>query len=111
MTARYWHFGALVLIFAMQSMWMFMHQGMSLVTFDEKRVKGQFIHQLALHHASNEVVKSANVHFNQVLQVALKTYARQHHVVIMAREEVLAGGVDVTDLIIPLVSRAMRGVS
>lgn len=90
MNVRYWNI-AFVLILVMQSFWILMHQREFLVTFDKKRVTGQFIHQLALHHASNEVVKASNLHFNHALQDALKTYARQHHVVIMAREEVIHG--------------------
>lgn len=96
---------------ALESIWMFRLSSSSLVTFDAKRIRGQFIHQLAMHHASDEVVQTSNAHFNQALQRALDMYAKRYHVVILPREEVLSGGKDVTDAIIPEVSSLMRGAS
>lgn len=109
MNARLWCMGVLMLIVVIESIWIFRLSSTSMVTFDVKRIRGQFIHQLAMHHASDEVVQTSNVHFNQALQRALDRYAKNHHVVILPREEVLSGGKDVTDAIIPEVSSLMRG--
>ena len=82
-----------------------------IVTFDMKRVRGQFIHQLARHHATDEMVKTSSANFNRTLQGVLDAYATSHHVVILEQTTRLAGGEDATDALIPLIARAMRGHS
>ena len=83
----------------------------NVVTLDLNHIKGQFIHQLALHHASNENVKSSIETFNRKLKGVLDAYAKNHHVVIFDSVHVLSSGRDITDSIIPLLAKAMRGAS
>lgn len=83
----------------------------SVATFDLQRVKGQFIHQLALHHADQHAVTSSSALFKQKLQHVLDDYAREKRVVILDGGQVLSSGKDVTDAIIPRLARAMRGPS
>jgi len=85
--------------------------GSSIVTFDLVHVKGQFIRQLAIRHASDVDVKTSSVHFNRVLQTVLEAYSHKNHVVILERQQVLSGGQDVTDSLLPLIAKAMRGTA
>ena len=80
-----------------------------IVTFDMKRVRGQFIHQLARHHATDAMVTASSAHLSQTLQGVLDAYAASHQVVILEQTTRLAGGEDATDALIPLIARAMRG--
>ncbi len=83
----------------------------NVVTIDLNHIKGQFIHQLALHHASNESVKRSSEAFNRKLKDVLDAYAQSHHVVIFDSAHVLSSGQDITTSIIPLLAAAMRGKS
>ncbi len=83
----------------------------NLVTVDLNHIKGQFIHQLAIHHASNENVKKASETFNRHLKNVLDAYAKSHHVVILDSAHVLSSDRDVTDSIISLLAKAMRAPS
>ena len=87
----------------------FMRPEPSVVTFDYQRVRGQFIQQLALHQVSDADVKSKNIRFKQSIQSVQTAYAQQHHVMILSHAQVLAGGKDVTELLMPLIATAMRG--
>ncbi len=88
-----------------------MKSGTSVATFDVQRVRGQFIHQLALHKASQELVNTSSVSFKRKLQDVLDAYAHEKRVVILDGKHVLSSGKDVTEDIIPRLSRAMRGQS
>lgn len=81
------------------------------VTIDLNHIKGQFIHQLALHDASNENVKKSSETFNRNLKDVLDAYAKNHHVVILDSVHVLSSGRDITASIVPLLASAMRGSS
>lgn len=83
----------------------------SVVTFELQRVKGQFIHQLALHHANQQAVTTSSASFKQKLQHVLDDYAREKGVVILDGKQVLSSGKDITEEIIPRLARAMRGPS
>ena len=85
--------------------------GTGVATFDMQRVKGQFIHQLALHNASRDVVNTSSTAFKQKLQQVLDTYAREKQIVILNSQQVLSSGKDVTEDIIPRLANAMRGSS
>lgn len=78
------------------------------VRCDVTHIKGQFIHQLALHNVPNETVKSANISFQRALKDTLERYARTHHVVILSSDKVLAGGHDITETIMLQLAKAMR---
>ena len=82
----------------------------ALVTCDVQRMKGQLIHQLALHHATPALVQASKAAFQQKLKGVLEAFGAREHVVIVSREAVLAGGRDVTDAIIHDLAVAMRGV-
>ena len=81
----------------------------AVVTFDFKRVRGQFIRQLAEHQINNKDVRAKSQLFHQKIQGVLETYAKQKHVMILERQQVLAGGKDITDALIPLIATSMRG--
>ncbi len=83
----------------------------NVVTINLNHIKGQFIHQLALHHASNESVKRSSEAFNRKLKGVLDAYAKSHHAVIFDSAHVLSSGRDITDSIVPLLATAMRGTS
>lgn len=83
----------------------------NVVTIDLNHIKGQFIHQLALHHASNESVKRSGEAFNRKLKGVLDAYAKSHHVIILDSIHVLSSGRDITESIVPLLAAAMRGES
>lgn len=83
----------------------------NVVTIDLNHIKGQFIHQLALHHASNENVKRSSETFNRKLKGVLDAYAKSHHVVILDSVHVLSSGRDITASVVPLLATAMRGAS
>lgn len=83
----------------------------SVATFDMQRVQGQFIHQLALHQASREVVNTSSASFKRKLQQVLDSYAHEKEVVILDGRQVLSSGRDVTDSIIKRLAAAMRGQS
>ncbi len=83
----------------------------NVATIDLNHIKGQFIHQLALHHASNESVKRSSETFNHKLNGVLDAYAKSHHVVIFDSAHVLSSNRDITTSIIPLLANAMRGQS
>lgn len=83
----------------------------NVVTIDLNHIKGQFIHQLALHHASNENVKRSSETFNRNLKGVLDAYATSHQVVILDNVHVLSSGRDITASIVPLLAAAMRGTS
>ena len=80
-------------------------------TFDLQRVQGQFIHQLALHKASRELVNTSSASFKRKLQQVLDVYAREKQVAILDLKQVLASNKDVTEAIIPRLARAMRDPS
>lgn len=83
----------------------------NVVTIDLNHIKGQFIHQLALHHASNESVKKSSETFNRKLKGVLDVYAKSHHVIILDSVHVLSSSRDITESIVPLLAAAMRGAS
>lgn len=85
--------------------------GTGVATFDAQRVRGQFIHQLALHKASQKLVNTSSVSFKRKLQEVLDAYAHEKRVVILDGKQVLSSGKDVTEEIIPRLARAMRGQS
>lgn len=82
-----------------------------IATFDLQRVQGQFIHQLALHNASRELVNTSSASFKRKLQQVLDIYAREKKVVILDLKQVLTSNKDVTEAIIPRLARAMRDQS
>ena len=81
----------------------------NVVTIDLNHIKGQFIHQLALHHTSNANVKRSSETFNRNIKDVLDAYAKNHHVVILDSVHVLSSGRDITASIVPLLASAMRG--
>ena len=83
----------------------------SVVTFDMRRVKGQFIHQLALHNASQNLVHTSSASFKRKLQAVLDAYAHERQTIILDSSFVLSSGQDVTDVITPRLVSAMRGQS
>ena len=83
----------------------------NVVTINLDHIKGQFIHQLALHHTSNENVKRSSETFNRNLKDVLDAYTKNHHVVILDSVHVLSSGRDITTSIIPLLATAIRGSS
>ena len=71
----------------------------AIVSFDQLKVRGQLIRQLAEHHASNEQVTLISTAFKRRLNQVLIDYAAMHHVVIVDNKLILAGSTDITDAI------------
>lgn len=104
-------FGCLVSTLLIGTIFYLVKPEMRVATFDMQRVKGQFIHQLALHNASREVVNTSSTAFKQKLQQVLDVYAREKRLVILDVQQVLSSGKDITDELIPRLAHAMRGQS
>lgn len=80
----------------------------ALVTFDKARVLGLFVRQLSARTLSDEHIAQTTNHFNDALQHSINAYAARHHVVIMQRSNVMAGGRDITDDIVQMLSQHMQ---
>ena len=78
------------------------------VVFDARALKGDFIRQLALHHANSEQVKRAYLAFNKGLDEVLKGYAASHRAIILDKKSVISGGDDITPVIKDGLSHRMR---
>lgn len=109
MSRFYWSFGGGVIMLMFCVTVFLLKPAPSVVTFDFTRTKGQFIHQLALKKASNELVLKASNTFNRQLKIVLEGYAKTHRVVILDNAQVISTGRDITDSIVPLLATAMRG--
>lgn len=79
--------------------------------FDKEAFQGQFIRQLAELKATESQVEQSTRRFNEVLNKILIDYAVQKKAVILKKNEVLAGGIDITDEVRMKLSRAMRNKS
>lgn len=89
---------------------MVLHAKTTVVSFDKRKVQGQLIRQLAEHHASKAQVSKASLKFKTVLQKTLALYSKANHALIVDRQFVLVGGVDVTDAVAKQLAQAMREV-
>lgn len=88
-----------------------MSSSQTMVSVDMTHIRGQFIAQLARHNASPQMVTTASIRFNRMLDRVLKEYATRMHVVIFDRQFVLLGAQDATDDIMLLLAAAMGGAS
>lgn len=79
--------------------------------FDKEAVQGQFIRQLAEVKATESQIEQSTRRFNVVLNKVLVDTAQQKKVIILRRNDVLAGGIDITDEVRIKLSRAMRSKS
>lgn len=79
-----------------------------LATFNQDKVTALFIQQLSSRHLSDEVIRQKTILFSNRLKEALHTYAQKKHLLILRKEQVLAGENDVTDDIIRLMARQAR---
>lgn len=89
----------------------FHHPSVTIACFDKEKVTGEFIRQLAVHHASESQVKSRTLQFKNRLQTSLAAYSKKHAVVIVDTKSQLAGAADITDTIEHELSQAMRATS
>jgi type-F conjugative transfer system protein TrbI len=89
----------------------FHNPSVGVVCFDKEKVTGEFIRQLAVHHASESQVKSRTLQFKNRLQTSLAAYSKKHAVVIVDTKSQLAGAADITDTIEHELSQAMRATS
>lgn len=80
----------------------------ALVTFDKARVLGLFVRQLSTRTLSDKHIAQTTSHFNDALQRSINAYAARHHVVIVQRSNVTAGGRDITDDIVQALSEHMQ---
>ncbi|RAP34894.1 type-F conjugative transfer system protein TrbI [Legionella quinlivanii] len=79
--------------------------------FDVEAVQGQFIRQLAEVKASESQVEQSTKRFNAVLNQLLAELALQKKIIILRKNGVLAGGMDITDEVRIKLSQAMRNPS
>ncbi|MFT4058935.1 MAG: TrbI F-type domain-containing protein [Legionella sp.] len=105
-----WHHGLGVGIFVLGlglgSLW---SPRTEIVLFDSHRVHAQLIRQLALHQASDVQIAKTSQKLKKMLPQIINEYALNHHVLIIEKQHVLSGGVDVTSQLINELSQAMRG--
>ncbi|WP_131784015.1 TrbI F-type domain-containing protein [Legionella gresilensis] len=80
----------------------------TLVFLNKEKIEGQFIRQLAELNAAEAQVRRTTRRFNSALNQVLNAYASRHHVIIIERKLMLAGGLDITDDITAEVSGLMR---
>jgi transcriptional regulator NrdR family protein len=77
-------------------------------TFNQDKVTSLFIQQLSKRHLSDEVIRQKTTLFSNRLKAALHTYAQKKHLLILKKEQVLAGENDVTDDIIHLMAGQVK---
>ncbi|KTC69768.1 type-F conjugative transfer system protein TrbI [Legionella bozemanae] len=82
-----------------------------IVLFDKEVVQGQFIRQLAEIKATESQVQQSTRRFNEVLNKVLVDTSQQKKVIILRKNDVFAGGVDITDEVRIKLSKAMRNKS
>lgn len=78
------------------------------VFVDVNALKGRLIRQLAERELSETQSKAVIARMRDALPRALAQYAREHHVIVLEREALLAGGQSVTDEVAHLLAAAMR---
>jgi type-F conjugative transfer system protein TrbI len=83
----------------------------SIVTFDKEAVQGQFIRQLAEIKATEHQIEQSTRRFKEALNKVLVNQALQKKAIILRKQEVLAGGRDITDEVRIKVNKAMRNKS
>lgn len=86
----------------------FVFPATQVATFNQDKVTALFIQQLSTRHLSDEVIRQKTTLFSNRLKEALQTYARKKHLLILRKEQVLAGENDVTDDIIYLMARQVK---
>lgn len=79
--------------------------------FDKEAVQGQFIRQLAEMKATKSQIEQSTKRFNEVLNHVLINVAAQKKAVILKKQDVFAGGIDITDEVRTQLSHAMRAKS
>ena len=77
-------------------------------TFNQEKVTALFIQQLSTRHLSDEVIRQKTTLFSNRLKEALHTYAQKKHLLILRKEQILAGENDVTDDIIHLMAGQVK---
>lgn len=80
------------------------------VIFNQDRVLKQFVLQMSHHHFSEEQLQQKTMQFGQNLKVSLHEYAKKQHVVILNQQNTLAGGFDITDEVLALISDKATGL-
>lgn len=80
----------------------------NIVLFDSAAIQAQLVRQLAEHQVNEKQVSQTTQQIKKNLHMLLTQYAKQHHVLIFDRREVLAGGEDITIEIAKKLSQAMR---
>lgn len=82
-----------------------------IVIFNKEEVLSQFIRQLAEIKATESQVEQSTRRFNEVLNKVLVELAQQKKVIILRKNDVFAGGIDITDEVRIRLSHAMRNKS
>lgn len=77
-------------------------------TFNQDKVTSLFIQQLSTRQLSDEVIRQKTTLFSNRLKTALHTYAQKKHLLLLRKEQVIAGENDVTDDIIQLMARQVK---
>jgi type-F conjugative transfer system protein TrbI len=85
-----------------------MHQA-SVVTFDKKALVGRFVSQLSALSLSDDALRTKTDAFGVALTKSLTEYAQRNQVLILDKQQVLAGQNDITPRIAHDVARHMRG--
>ena len=99
--------GAVALSLGLQ-LWSIVFPSVSIASFDEGRVKALFIQQLSKKALSDEMLVQKTALFAKHLQQSLQSYAQKKHLLVFKKEQVLAGGRDITDEIIKLMAQKVN---
>lgn len=103
-----WHWQAffmVLIIFMMASMF---YLRPKLVTFNPDKLYQPFVLQLSQHQLSDEKIFKKTQEFRKNLNLSLAEYAKKHHVVILEQKQVLAGGQDISNEILRLISKRVQ---
>ena len=95
--------GAVALSLGLQ-LWSIFFPSVSVASFDEDKVKVLFVQQLSKKALSDEMIVKKTALFTKHLQ----SYTQKKHLLVFKKEQVLAGGSDITDEIIKLMTQKVN---
>lgn len=101
---------AILGLIGLLGLYQFQAKDMGVCTFDQGQILRSFSQQLISHEMSDKKAKAKTRQFAASLKKSLDDYAKSRHVIVIDKNKVLAsGGCDVTQAVISLVSKNMRG--
>lgn len=77
----------------------------AVATFNEDKVTALFIKQLSARNLSDDAIRQKTILFASYLKQSLNAYAQKKHLLIVKKEQILAGEHDITNEIIKLMAK------